>query len=177
MRPRLRSTLTPASLRLALLAVAPFAMPLTASLAAQSARPLASSADSTAVAATLTRMFDALRTKDRATVEAIMHPDARFTLLRPAGDSVRVAVLAVAQFLDATMGPNAAGLDEPIRNVRVTVDGPLATAWAEYQVRVNGAVSHCGYDAFHLVRSGEGWRVLNIADSFRREGCGAPWPD
>jgi hypothetical protein len=139
--------------------------------------PLASTADSAAVAGTLTRMFDALRTKDAATLRGILHADARFTLLRPAPDgSVRVNVITGDQFLQSTTGPNARGLDEPIRNIHVTVDGPLATAWAEYQVRVNGAVSHCGYDAFHLVKTAAGWQVLNTADSFRREGCGPLWP-
>src|SRR5690606_7959923 len=111
--------------------------------------------------------------------EAVMHPETRFTLLRPvagAPDSVRVNVMTLGAFLNATMGAESAGLDELIRNVRVTVDGPLATAWGEYQVRVNGTVTHCGYDAFHLVRSGASWRVLSIGDSFRREGCGAAWP-
>lgn len=150
-----------------------------AALEAQSAVAPVPKADSVAVVSVLERMFDALRVKDRATLESLMHPDARFTLLRPAargGDSVQVNVMSLTQFLDATMRPESAGLDELIRNVRVTVDGPLATAWGEYQVRVNGAVSHCGYDAFHLVRSGGTWRVLGIADSFRREGCGAAWP-
>lgn len=139
--------------------------------------PLASAADSAAVAATLTRMFDALRVKDAATLRTTLHPEARFTLLRPAPDgTVRVNIITGAQFLESTTGPNARGLDEPIRNIHVTVDGPLATAWAEYQVRVNGAVSHCGHDAFHLVRTAAGWQVLNTADSFRREGCGPAWP-
>jgi hypothetical protein len=145
--------------------------------AASAPAPLASSADSAAVAQTLTRMFDALRTKDAAVVRATLHPDARFTLLRPAPDGgTRVNILTAEQFLQGTTGPNARGLDEPIRNIRVTVDGALATAWAEYQVRVNGAVTHCGYDAFHMIRTATGWQVLNTADSFRREGCGPAWP-
>jgi hypothetical protein len=134
-------------------------------------------ADSAAVAATLTRFFDALRVKDAATVRATLHPDARFTLLRPAPDGgVRVNVITAAQFIESTTGPDARGLDEPIRHIRVSVDGALATAWAEYQVRVNGTVSHCGHDAFHLVRTPAGWQVLNTADSYRRDGCGPAWP-
>jgi hypothetical protein len=143
----------------------------------QTPTPLASPADSAAVVNTLTRMFAALRVKDAETLRSILHPDARFTLFRPAPDgSVRVNVLTGAQFVQATTAANAPGLDEPIRNVRVTVDGALATAWAEYQVRTNGTVSHCGYDAFHLVRTATGWQVVNTADSFRREGCGPLWP-
>lgn len=147
--------------------------------ATQAPAPLASTADSTAVVGTLTRMFDALRVKNVAAFQAEFHPAARFTLLRPAragSDSVIVAVLSLAQFVQAAMGPNGNGVDEPIRNVRVAVDGALASAWAEYQVRANGKVTHCGYDAFHLVKQGGAWKVLNIADSFRPTGCGDAWP-
>ena len=56
----------------------------------------------------------------------------------------------------------------------VQVDGPLATVWAEYQVLIEGKLSHCGYDAFHLVRRSEGWKVLNVSDTFQRE-CGEAW--
>lgn len=170
-------------LRLVAAAAAPFVLacaPRGATSSPPAPAPLATPADSAAVVATLTAMFDALRVKDAATVQATMHPQARFTLLRPApggGDSVRVLVLPAAAFLQNVTRPEAPPLDEPIRNVRVTVDGPLATAWAEYQVRTaDGGVSHCGYDAFHLVRHAGRWLVLNVADSFRRDGCGGAWP-
>ena len=149
------------------------------SSAAPAPAPLASTADSTAVVGTLTRMFDALRTKDVPAFQAEFHPAARFTLIRPApggGDSVRVMVLPLAQFVQAALGPNGNGVDEPIRRVRVAVDGALAQAWAEYQVRAAGKVSHCGYDAFHLVKQGGAWKVLNVSDSFRQTGCGELWP-
>jgi hypothetical protein len=147
--------------------------------AASAPTPLATPADSVAVVGTLTRMFDALRTKDATAFRAEFHPAGRFTLLRPVpggGDSVGVVVLPVAQFVQAVLGPTGSGVDEPIRNVRVTVDGALATAWAEYQVRTPTGVSNCGYDAFHLVKQSGGWKVLNVADSFRQSGCGPRWP-
>lgn len=166
---------------LALALLAAGCMRASATVSSTPARaPLASTADSTAVVGVLTRMFDALRTKNAAALDAEVHPAARFTLIRPVpnqpADSVRPAVLTFAQFKQAALGPQSNGIDEPLRNILVTVDGPLATAWAEYQVRVNGAVSHCGYDAFHLIKQGGAWKVLNVADSFRQQGCGALWP-
>lgn len=130
--------------------------------------------DSTQVVAALTRFFDAARTKDTATVRAAFDDAARLTLLRPdPNGGVRVMALSGQQFVQAVAGGN--GIDEPIRNVKVFIDGDLASVWAEYQVRVNGAVSHCGYDALHMVRRPGGWKILSIADSFRREGCGPAW--
>jgi hypothetical protein len=130
--------------------------------------------DSTTVVTALLRFFDGARTRDTATVRASFDAAARLTLLRPdPAGGVRVMTLTPEQFVQAVAG--GSGIDEPIRNVRVMIDGDLAAVWAEYQVRVAGAVSHCGYDAFQMVRRPTGWKILSIADSFRREGCGAVW--
>lgn len=146
----------------------------TASLRAQTVDP----AVRTEVLATLDRFTTALRAKDSAGMAAVLHPAARMTLLRPvtaSGDSVRVVVLSGTQFIGVATAAAQPPLDEPIRNPQVTVHQHLATVWAEYQVRIDGNVSHCGYDAFQLVRTTEGWRLLNVADTFRRSDCGPMW--
>ncbi len=133
-------------------------------------------ADSAAVVQTLENMFAALRNKNADALRATFHESARMTLLRPApGGGVRVNDMSAEQFITAVTNPNGAGVDEPIRNVRVMIDGALASAWAEYQVRVDGKVSHCGYDAFHLVKVESAWKILNVSDSFRQQGCGEIW--
>ncbi len=132
-------------------------------------------ADTTQVLAALTKFFDAARVRDTLAVRAAFDSAARLTLLRPAPNGeVRVVALAPQQFVQAVA--SGSGLDEPIRNAKVHVDGDLAVVWAEYQVRANGAVTHCGYDAFQMVRREGTWKILAIADTFRREGCGALWP-
>ena len=130
--------------------------------------------DTTAVMATLERFTAALRIKDSTGMKAELDDSVRVTLLRPApGGGARVLVFDGAGFIKAaTQGP---ALDEPIRNAKVNIDADLATVWAEYQVRIDGAVSHCGYDAFHLVRVGTSWKILNVSDTFRRQGCGEKW--
>lgn len=145
------------------------------SLAAAS--PMHAQSDSAQVMSALDRFFGALRTKDTLVLRAAFDSAARFTLLRPdPAGGVRAMILTPEQFIRSAAGPNSAGIDEPIRNARVMIDQDLASVWAEYQVRVSGAVSHCGYDAFHLVRRGATWKILTIADSFRRQGCGPLWP-
>jgi hypothetical protein len=134
------------------------------------------SADSTAVMRTLDRMLVALRTKDADGLRATFHNDVRMTLLRPAPDgSTRVVVLTGEQFISIATNANGPALDEPVRNPRLSIDGDLATVWAEYQVRIAGAVSHCGYDAFQFVRAANEWKILSVADTFRRTGCGDMW--
>lgn len=129
------------------------------------------------VVGVLTSFFDAMRAKDSSSMAARLDSTSRFTLLRPApAGGSRVAVLDAAGFIRAVTNPTGPAVDERIRNPVVQVDGDLATVWTEYQVVINGALSHCGFDAFHLARLGGEWKILNVSDTFRREGCGELWP-
>lgn len=135
-----------------------------------------SASDSVAVMSTLNRMLAALKAKDADGIRATFDSAARMTLLRPAqGGGVQVWTLTGEQFIQVATNPQGPALDEPIRNIRMQVDGDLAAVWAEYQVRINGAVSHCGHDAFHLVRKSGQWKILNVSDTFRQQGCGPMW--
>ncbi len=127
------------------------------------------------VLATLDRFQDALRDKDSVAMRAELHDQARFTLLRPPDAPAEVMVFDAAGFVTAIMDPAIPVLDEVMRNPQVNLDADLATAWAEYQVRIDGNVSHCGYNAFHLIRQQGAWKVLNVSDTARQQGCGAKW--
>lgn len=138
--------------------------------------PLRAQSDSVQVMDLLTRMLVALYEKDTLGLRLTFDSSARMTLLRPApGGGVRVVALTGEQFIRAAANPAGPALDEPVRGIRFTLDGDLATIWAEYQVRVDGRVTHCGHDAFHFVRRGATWRILNVSDTYRQQGCGEPW--
>ena len=133
------------------------------------------SAAATAVLATIDSFLAGLRVQDTARMARHTDSLTRMTLLRPGPSGTRVMLLTAAQFMAAVSRPGQPALDEPIRNPVVQIDGDLATVWAEYQVRIEGKVSHCGYDAFQLAKLGGAWKILNISDTFRRTGCGEPW--
>jgi ribosomal protein L36 len=129
-----------------------------------------------AVLASIDMMLQGMRTKDAALVRGQLDSLARMTLLRPAREGgVRVMALSGEEFVRVATAADQPPLDEPIRNPVVQIDGDLATVWAEYQVRRDGRVTHCGHDAFHLVRRQGRWRILNVSDTYRQQGCGAPW--
>lgn len=141
------------------------------------AQAASKAADSAAVMRTIDVMLTAMRARDAAGLGGVFHEQARMTLLRPVQDgTTRVVVLTGAQFVEAATNPQQPILDEPIRNAKIEIDGNLATVWAEYQVRIDGKVSHCGYDAFQLVKVTGTWKILAVADTFRRDGCGPMWP-
>ena len=132
-------------------------------------------ADRDAVLGVLNSFTAALLKKDSAGMASQLDSVSRFTLLRPSPNGTRVWVVTGPQFIKVVTNPDGPAYDEPIRNPVVHIDGDLAHVWAEYQVVLNGAVSHCGYDSFQLARLNGRWKIINVSDTFRREGCGALW--
>jgi len=138
--------------------------------------PASAPADREHVLAAVDSLLQGMRAKSAPLMGRQLDSLARLTLVRPArGGGVRVAALTGQDFVRAATAPGQPPLDEPIRNPVVQLDADLATVWAEYQVRRDGRVTHCGYDAFHLVRRPGGWKILNVSDTYRTTGCGAAW--
>ena len=54
---------------------------------------------------------------------------------------------------------------------RVHIDGHMATAWTPYAFYLGGDLSHCGVNAFQLFNGKDGWKIIRITDTRRREGC------
>lgn len=130
-----------------------------------------------AVLASIQSFMDALRNKDTTAMNLHVDSLTRLTLIRPTRDGgTRVMVMTGAQFIRAVTQPGQPGIDEPIRNPVVHVSGDLASVWAEYQVRRDTTVTHCGFDAFHLARRDGRWKLLNISDTYQQTGCGPAWP-
>jgi hypothetical protein len=146
-----------------------------AGLGAIAAPPAQAQGEDATVLAAITNFMTGLRTRDTALIAAQIDSTTRFTLIRPGPNGSRLLVLRGADFLRAATRTDQPPLDEPIRNAKVSIDGDLASVWAEYQVRRDGAVTHCGYDAFHLARLGGKWKIINVSDSFKPTGCGPAW--
>jgi hypothetical protein len=47
----------------------------------------------------------------------------------------------------------------------------MAAAWTPYRFYRNGEFSHCGVNSFQLVKMAEGWKIVYIIDTRRKEPC------
>jgi len=115
-------------------------------------------------------LFRAMKAGDADAMAALLHPDVRL-ITTSTNDGVPVArVVAADRWLEGVRA-STRELDERIYDVRVQEDQGLASVWASYDLFVDGVHSHCGVDAFHLVRVDGGWRIIEIADTRSTEGC------
>jgi len=61
--------------------------------------------------------------------------------------------------------------DERLLDYKIEVDGNLAHVWTPYEFWFNGTFSHCGANSFTLVKTDEGWKIIHLIDSRRKESC------
>ena len=123
------------------------------------------------VLAVIQQLFDGMREKDTTKMRATLHPEARLVTTGVRDGVPVVGLISPSQWLAGVANPNAGLLDERLRNPIVHVDLGLASVWVEYTFYIGDRLSHCGVDLFHLVRTPEGWRIIDVADTRRRDGC------
>lgn len=133
--------------------------------------PLRAQGEERAVLGVIGQLFDGMRARDTARMRATLHPNARMVTPSLRDSTVTVQVDSPDGWLGAVARSTGAMLDERIRNPVVHVDGPLASVWTDYSFYLGDRFSHCGVDTFHLVRIAAGWRIIDLADTRRREGC------
>ena len=132
----------------------------------------AQSADSAAVLRVAGSVFDAMRARDTVMLKAAFAPDARLTTAMAARDGTpRVTAEKLESFVSALAQPSTDVWDEKTLKPEVRIDGNLATVWMEYDFYAGTQFSHCGVDAFQLAKFAEGWKIVALADTRRREGC------
>ena len=118
------------------------------------------------------RLFDAMRAQDSAAARVLFEPGTRLQSVgRRAGGPVVVSEDSIGMWLRSIGTPHTETYDERIANERVLIDEPYAVAWVDYTFYLGDRKSHCGVDAFQLVRRSEGWRIFSITDTRRRENC------
>jgi hypothetical protein len=136
--------------------------------------PATSSAaeDERAAMAVVQGVFDAMRTRDTASLRAAFVPGASLATTFVRDGQPVVQRDSVEAFVRSTASaPAGLLLDERLYHPQVRVSDGLASVWVEYDFYAGERFSHCGVDAFHLARTPEGWRIVHLADTRRREGC------
>jgi hypothetical protein len=146
---------------------------ITAVLAVSPGSITAQSADQTAVLAVIQKLFDGMRAADTVVVRAAFVEGARFALIDSRATPPGVRFQSVDGWINA-VGNSAKRWDEQIYDVQVRVDGDMAQVWAPYTFYLDKKVRHCGVDAIELLRIGGGWKITQISDTQRREGCRDP---
>ena len=117
-------------------------------------------------------LFEGMKTKNAEQVAAAFYQEGLMQTVQAKPEGSSVGSNSVADFVKRiATTPAETTLDERILNYQIKVDGTMASAWTPYRFYVNGNFSHCGVNSFQLVKMAEGWKIVYIIDTRRKEPC------
>jgi len=132
--------------------------------------PVEQNPEEAAVVAVVEQFFDTLVTGDRAVAEAILLPEGLFHAMRQSSDGWALGQRTHGAHLGALgAGPDA--LLERMWAPTVLVHERIAVVWTPYDFHINGEFSHCGVDAFTLVKIDDAWKIAGVAYTTEPNDC------
>ena len=129
-----------------------------------------------AVTGVINRLFKGMELGDSAMVHSVFYKE--ITMARVTRDKNNNVVLrsekSVDGFLKAIGTPHKEVWYEDIWNIKVQIDGDFAQLWCDFAFYRDKTFSHCGVDAFHLIKANGEWKIFHLADTNRKTGCDIP---
>lgn len=122
-----------------------------------------SDADREAILATAQALFDALGERDTELLTAILHPDILMHSVEHAADGERSESTSTLEGMVARLEADGPRMTERMWDPEVRISGDLAMVWTPYDFYVGENLSHCGADAFILMRDEGDWRITSLS--------------
>jgi hypothetical protein len=120
----------------------------------------------------INNMFDGMRNADSVAIMQAFSPNAIMqTIAKTKQQSDTIRGNTVEQFASSVGKRKAGSLDERITFSQISIDANLAQVWTPYQFFLDGKFSHCGVNAFHMVKLNGQWKIQYIIDTRRKENC------
>jgi hypothetical protein len=115
-----------------------------------------SAAERDAVLTTVQAFFDTMTAKDVEGARKILVPQGRFHAMRMRDGDIRS--FSNEEYF-AQLQSEKRTFRERMWNPEVRVHGLIATVWTPYDFWIDGKFSHCGIDAFDLIKTKDGWQM------------------
>jgi hypothetical protein len=113
---------------------------------------------------------------DRELQKSVEYPDGALAIARiTKANPGQVRRMPASEFQKPT--PNHDPFVEMYWSPQVQVRGPFAQVWSPYVLRNNGAVVHCGINAFQLVKDNNTWMIASALSSMEPEACAEMKPE
>ena len=114
--------------------------------------------------------FKSFHEQDTSELKSVIHEEIVVgTIIHDQKDTTLKVDNAHALYASLASIPDTLNFEESLLSIEVKEDGVLAHVWTPYEFYVNGEKSHQGVNAFTLLNTGEGWKIIYLVDTRRRE--------
>jgi hypothetical protein len=111
-----------------------------------------------AVLRTVQAFFDTMTARDVDGARKVLQPQGRFHAMRRKDGKPDIRAFANEEYF-ADLQAAKSTMQERIWNPDVRIHGLIATVTAPYDFWIDGKLSHCGVDAFDLIKTEDGWKI------------------
>ena len=125
-----------------------------------------------AVKATINLLFDGMRNSDTTAIrKAFAAKNMMETIAINKDGKAIVRTDNLNNFIKSIGAPHPEKYDERIVFTKILIDANLASVWTDYKFYVGEKFSYCGVNSFQLFKGEEGWKIIYIIDTRRKENC------
>jgi len=125
-----------------------------------------------AIKQTINTMFNAMRKGDSTMLRSTFAKGIAFHSVANKKDgSTALEIENPDDFVKMVGTPHKGVYDERVTFSDIKIDGPLASVWAPYKFYLDDKYSHCGVDVFQLMKTADGWKIIYIVDTRRKDNC------
>lgn len=125
-----------------------------------------------AVKATINLLFDGMRNSDTTMIrKAFASKNTMQTIAKNKDGKFVVKTENIDNFIKSIAMPHAEKYDERIVFTKILIDANLASVWTDYKFYVGDKFSHCGVNSFQLFKDEDGWKIIYIIDTRRKDSC------
>lgn len=117
------------------------------------------------------QLFEGMKQGDSAMISPLFDAGARLMTTYEQEGQSQLVETPIKAFISAVGSPHEEVWNETIQHPVVQVDQTLASVWAPYRFMLGNSFSHCGVNAFQLVKKMEGWKIIQITDTRRQDDC------
>lgn len=136
-----------------------------------SIKTFAQQTDQDVIKQTVNTLFDAMRKGDSTLLRSTFAKDIVFQGVANKKEGTTLVTENANDFIKTIGTPHKEIYDERITFDDIKIDGDLASVWAPYKFYLGKTFSHCGVDVFQLMKTKDGWKIIYIVDTRRKDNC------
>jgi hypothetical protein len=127
--------------------------------------------DSKDALAVVNKLWEAMTAHKPADIIALHTAEAQLVAIMKNKEGKTVVRTIKAGDFSKSFAEKKAEIHEDMYAPKVEIFGDFAQVTGRYVFFVNGKISHCGVNAFHLVRADGVWKIAGASSTMEPQGC------
>lgn len=121
--------------------------------------------------AVVNKMFTEMANHNPAAIAELYTKDSNLTAIIRRKDGKNSIMAFTGEAFSKNFSEKKNEIKEDMYAPEIKIYGDLAVIHGRYVFFVDGKISHCGVNAFHLVKTETGWKIANASSTIDPTAC------